>query len=242
MKALTLTTLAKIGAGITLAAGMFFTPNALAAGGDGCGTLTAEDGKTTTLECSKAPIDLTNKGSLQRGAAVFMNYCVGCHSAQYVRHSRIAQDLDIPPELVEKYLLVTSNQIGDHITAQIDPELQGAWFGAAPPDLSLETRLRGDDWVYTYLLTFYEDPSRPWGANNLVLANAAMPHVLHNLQKELGKEEYEARVGDLVNFMAWMAEPVRYERKIYGAFVILFLLVLLIPVYLLNKEFWKDVK
>ena len=108
--------------------------------------------------------------------------------------------------------------------------------------MSLETRLRGDDWVYTYLLTFYEDPSRPWGANNLVLANAAMPHVLHNLQKELGKEEYEARVGDLVNFMAWMAEPVRYERKIYGAFVILFLLVLLIPVYLLNKEFWKDVK
>lgn len=243
MKALTLNTLTKIGAGITLAtAGMFFAPTAMAAGGDGCGTLTGEDGSTTTLECSKAPIDLTNKGSLQRGAAMFMNYCVGCHSAQYVRHSRIAQDLDIPPELVEKYLMVTSNQIGDHITAQIDPELQGVWFGAAPPDLSLETRLRGDDWVYTYLLTFYEDPSRPWGANNLVLANAAMPHVLHNLQKELGKEEYEARIGDLVNFMAWMAEPVRHERKIYGAFVLLFLLVLLIPVYLLNKEFWKDVK
>lgn len=236
-------TLTKIGAAITLAtAGMFFAPNAMAGGADGCGTLTAEDGSTTTLECSKAPIDLTNKGSLQRGAAMFMNYCVGCHSAQYVRHSRIAQDLDIPPELVEKYLMVTSNQIGDHITAQIDPELQGAWFGAAPPDLSLETRLRGDDWVYTYLLTFYEDPSRPWGANNLVLANAAMPHVLHNLQKELGKDEYEARVGDLVNFMAWMAEPVRHERKVYGAFVLLFLLVLLIPVYLLNKEFWKDVK
>lgn len=236
-------TLTKIGAAITLAtAGTFFAPNAMAAGGDGCGTLTGEDGKTTTLECSKAPIDLTNKGSLQRGAAMFMNYCVGCHSAQYVRYSRIAQDLDIPPELVEKYLMVTSDQIGDHITAQIDPELQGAWFGAAPPDLSLETRLRGDDWVYTYLLTFYEDPSRPWGANNLVLANAAMPHVLHNLQKELGKDEYEARVGDLVNFMAWMAEPVRHERKVYGAFVLLFLLVLLIPVYLLNKEFWKDVK
>ncbi|MDO4699150.1 MAG: cytochrome c1 [Moraxella sp.] len=236
-------TLTKIGAAITLAtAGTFFVPNAMAAGGDGCGTLTGEDGKTTTLECSKAPIDLTNKGSLQRGAAMFMNYCVGCHSAQYVRYSRIAQDLDIPPELVEKYLMVTSDQIGDHITAQIDPELQGAWFGAAPPDLSLETRLRGDDWVYTYLLTFYEDPSRPWGANNLVLANAAMPHVLHNLQKELGKDEYEARVGDLVNFMAWMAEPVRHERKVYGAFVLLFLLVLLIPVYLLNKEFWKDVK
>lgn len=240
MKAFNLKTL---GAGLLLAsASLVASPSAMAAGGHGCGTYTEADGTSTTLECSKAPIDLTNKGSLQRGAAMFMNYCVGCHSAQYVRHSRIAQDLDVPPELVEKYLMVTSDQIGDHVTANIDPELQGAWFGAAPPDLSLETRLRGDDWVYTYLLSFYEDPSRPWGANNLVLANAAMPHVLHNLQQELGEEEYKARVGDLVNFMAWMAEPVRHDRKIYGAFVILFLLVLLIPVYLLNKEFWKDIK
>ncbi|SPX84982.1 cytochrome c1 [Moraxella ovis] len=240
MKAFNLKTL---GAGLLLVgASLVASPSAMAAGGHGCGTYTEADGTSTTLECSKAPIDLTNKGSLQRGAAMFMNYCVGCHSAQYVRHSRIAQDLDVPPELVEKYLMVTSDQIGDHVTANIDPELQGAWFGAAPPDLSLETRLRSDDWVYTYLLSFYEDPSRPWGANNLVLANAAMPHVLHNLQQELGEEEYKARVGDLVNFMAWMAEPVRHDRKIYGAFVILFLLILLIPVYLLNKEFWKDVK
>lgn len=246
MKAITLS---KISAGIALiGATALFSPSALAAGGGGCGTYDTGEkdasGATITgvYECSKAPIDLTNKGSLQRGANLFMNYCVGCHTAQYVRHSRIAKDLDIPPELVEKYLMVTSKNIGDHITAGIDPELQGTWFGAAPPDLSLETRLRGDDWVYTYLLSFYEDPSRPWGSNNIVLANAAMPHVLHNLQKDLGKEEYEQRVGDLVNFMAWMAEPVRHERKIYGAFVLLFLLVLLVPVYLLNKEFWKDVK
>ena len=249
MKAFNLKSLSKIGAGVLLAgAGAMFSPSALAAGGAGCGTYatgeTDANGNPVhaTLACSTAPIDLTNKGSLQRGATMFMNYCVGCHSAQYVRYSRVAKDLDIPPELVEKYLMVTSDQIGDHITAEIDPELQGQWFGAPPPDLSLETRLRGDDWVYTYLLSFYEDPSRPWGSNNLVLANAAMPHVLHNLQKELGKEEYEAHVGDLVNFMAWMAEPVRHERKIYGAFVLLFVLVLLIPVYLLNKEFWKDVK
>ena len=241
MKALN--SLVKFGAGVVLASvGAFASTNAMAAGSDGCGTFTEADGTVVTLECSKAPIDLTNKGSLQRGAAMFMNYCVGCHSAQYVRHSRIAQDLDIPPELVEKFLMVTADQIGDSITAGIDPELQSAWFGAPPPDLSLVTRLRGDDWVYTYLLSFYEDPSRPWGANNLVLANAAMPHVLLNLQEEVGQEAYEQRVGDLVNFMAWMAEPVRHDRKIYGAFVILFLLILLIPVYLLNKEFWKDVK
>lgn len=202
MKAFNLKSLSKIGAGVLLAgAGAMFSPSALAAGGAGCGTYatgeTDANGNPVhaTLACSTAPIDLTNKGSLQRGATMFMNYCVGCHSAQYVRYSRVAKDLDIPPELVEKYLMVTSDQIGDHITAEIDPELQGQWFGAPPPDLSLETRLRGDDWVYTYLLSFYEDPSRPWGSNNLVLANAAMPHVLHNLQKELGKEEYEAHVG-----------------------------------------------
>ncbi len=237
--------LTKLGLAVTLA----FSANAFAAGAAGCGTFTDTKGTPDTaddvveaLECRKAPIDFSNKASLQRGATMYLNYCTGCHSAQYVRYSRLAKDLEIPTELAEQFLMVTTNQIGDHITAEIDPELQGTWFGAPPPDLSLETRLRGDDWVYTYLLSFYEDPSRPWGANNLVLANAAMPHVLHNLQQELGKEEYEARVGDLVNFMAWMAEPVREERKKYGVFVILFLLVLLIPVYLLNKEFWKDIK
>ena len=132
-----------LGAALTLFAG-----NAMAAGG-GCGTFTNAEGVEEHLLCSEAPIDFTNKGSLQNGAKIFMNYCAGCHSAQYVRHSRIAKDLEIPPELVEKYLMVTTDQIGDHITAEIDPEIQASWFGAAPPDLSLETRLRGDDWVYT---------------------------------------------------------------------------------------------
>ena len=241
----------KFGAALILSTGAWLAlPSAQAAGGHGCGAYTQDDKGTPeadddvilTLECKKAPIDFSNKASLEDGAAMFMNYCVGCHSAKHVRYSRIAKDLEIAPELVEKYLLVTSNQIGDHINPGIDPDVQSGWFGAAPPDLSLVTRLRGDDWVYTYLLSFYEDPNRPWGANNLVLANAAMPHVLHNLQKELGQEEYEARVGNLVNFMAWMGEPVREDRKRYGIYVILFLLVLLIPVYLLNKEFWKDIK
>ena len=228
--------------GLGLGAMLTLTATTAMASGSGCGTFTNAEGVEEHLSCSKAPIDFTNKGSLQNGAKMFMNYCAGCHSAQYVRHSRIAKDLEIPPELVEKYLMVTTDQIGDQINAEIDPEIQASWFGAAPPDLSLETRLRGDDWVYTYLLSFYEDPSRPWGANNLVLHNAAMPHVLHNLQENVSQEEFESEVGDLVNFMAWMGEPARHDRKIIGFFVILFLLVLLIPVYLLNKEFWKDVK
>ena len=211
------------GVALTLAA----TTSAQAAGAESCGTFTNAEGVEEQLACSTAPIDFSNKGSLQRGATMFMNYCASCHTAKYVRHSRIAQDLEIPP---------------DHIDNGVDPDIQAGWFGAPPPDLSLETRLRSDDWVYTYLLSFYEDPSRPWGANNLVLQNAAMPHVLLNLQNELGEEEYRSRVGDLVNFMAWMAEPVREDRKRYGFFVMIFLLILLIPVYLLNKEFWKDVK
>ncbi len=228
-----------LGLGATL---MLTTGTAFAEGGGECGSFVNAEGHTEALACSEAPIDFTNKGSLQNGAKMFMNYCVGCHSAQYVRHSRIAKDLEIPPELVEKYLMVTTDQIGDYINPEIDPEVQAAWFGAPPPDLSLENRLRGDDWVYTYLLSFYEDPSRPWGANNLVLHNVAMPHVLNNLQQDLSPEEFQSEVGDLVNFMAWMGEPVRHDRRVIGFFVILFLLVLLIPVYLLNKEFWKDVK
>lgn len=228
-----------LGFGIAMS---FAATSAQAAGGHGCGSFTNADGVEEAVACMTAPVDFSNKGSLQRGATMFMNYCVGCHTAKYVRHSRIAKDLDIPPELVEKYLLVTSDNIGDQIDAGIDPDVQASWFGAPPPDLSLEARLRGDDWIYTYLLSFYEDPSRPWGTNNLVLHNVAMPHVLLNLQNELGEKEYRSQVGDLVNFMAWMGEPVREDRKRIGFYVILFLLVLLIPVYLLNKEFWKDIK
>ncbi len=238
-----MSTIYKLLTGLSLGAVLALSAtSAQAAGGHGCGTFTNAAGVEEHLACSEAPIDFSNKGSLQRGATMFMNYCAGCHSAKYVRHSRLAKDLEIPPELVEKYLLVTADGIGDQIDAGIDPDIQASWFGAAPPDLSLETRLRGDDWVYTYLLSFYEDPSRPWGANNLVLHNVAMPHVLLNLQNELSEKEYRSRVGDLVNYMAWMAEPMRQERQRYGFYVLLFLLVLLIPVYLLNKEFWKDVK
>ena len=228
------------GLGLTVALGLGAT--AAQASEGGCGTYKTVDGKDAHLACEKAPVDLTNKASIQRGASLFMSYCAGCHSAQYVRYSKMYKDLDIPKELVEKYLMLTTDQVGDHINAGVDPELQKAWFGAQPPDLSLETRLRGNDWVYTYLLAFYEDPSRPWGANNIVLPNAAMPFVLHDMQMNTSKEEYRRNIGDIVNFMAWMAEPQAHQRKVYGFWVILFLLALLIPVYLLNKEFWKDVR
>ena len=116
------------GLGLTVALGLGAT--AAQANAGGCGTYKTVDGQEKHLACESAPIDLTNKASIQRGASLFMSYCAGCHSAQYVRYSKMYKDLDIPKELVEKYLMMTTDQVGDHINAGVDPELQKAWFGA----------------------------------------------------------------------------------------------------------------
>lgn len=206
---------------------------ALAGGGGGCGTLP---------HCEKAPVDLHNKESLQNGAKVFISYCLGCHSAKYLRYERMATDLEIDPKLVEQYMMFTTDKIGEPMDTKVDKKAQAVWFGAAPPDLSLETRFRSSDWVYTYLLNFYPDDKRPWGVNNRVFKDVAMPHVLASMEQELGPEGYEEAVGDLVNFMTYMAEPIRAERERLGWWVLAFLAIFFVPVYLLNKEYWKDVK
>ncbi len=227
---------------LALPCALFFTPGVSHAAEVECGSKTDAKGVVHAYECSEAPIDLSNKASLQNGARIFMSYCIGCHSAKYVRYERISTDLGIPPELMQKYMMFTSDKIGDQVNAKIDAKMQKKWFGNAPPDLSLETRLRSPDWVYTYLLSFYEDPKRPWGVNNTVFKDVAMPHVLYSMQQELGDDDFKAGVGDLVNFMSYMGEPIQQDRKFYGSLVLAFLALLLIPVYLLNKEFWKDVK
>lgn len=208
-------------------------PATVLASGAGCGELP---------HCEHAPVNLHDKASLQHGAQLFLSYCSGCHSAKYLRYERMSQDLEIDPKLVEKYMMFTSDKIGDPIDAKVPHKDQAKWFGNAPPDLSLETRFRSPDWVYTYLLNFYPDDKRPWGVNNRVFKDVAMPHVLDPLEQELGPEKYEEAVGDLVNFMTYMAEPIRATRERMGIWVILFLGLLLIPVWFLNKEFWKDVK
>lgn len=206
---------------------------ALANEGGACGEL---------HECEKAPVNLHDKVSLQNGAKLFLSYCSGCHSAKYLRYERMSQDLDIDPKLVEKYMMFTSDKIGDPIDPKVNAKDQAKWFGNAPPDLSLESRFRSPDWIYTYLLNFYPDDKRPWGVNNRVFKDVGMPHVLQPLEQELGPEEFEAAVGDLVNFMTYLGEPSRATRESMGIWILLFLGLLLIPVWLLNKEFWKDVK
>ncbi|MBT00162.1 MAG: cytochrome c1 [Oceanospirillaceae bacterium] len=128
-------------------------------------------------------VDLENKASLQRGMATFVNRCMGCHSAQYQRFERAATDLEMPNELVEEHLIFDSNKkIGEQMTIAMAKEDAQNWFGNPPPDLTLESRLRGPDWVYTYLRSFYQDEARPWGVNNTVFPDVGMPNVLEDLQ------------------------------------------------------------
>lgn len=197
---------------------------------------------------NKAPIDLTDPASLQRGAKIFMNQCSGCHSLKYVRYRGMAQDIGIVDrdgkvydELVKHDLMFTGNKLEDPILTAMSP-LQGKnWFGISPPDLSLVTRSRGVDWLYAYLRSFYADPKRPWGVNNKIFPDVAMPHVLANVQQSMSPTEYDAYVADLVNFLAYVGEPVQLQRKRLGVWVLLFLGVFFVFAFLLKREYWKDV-
>lgn len=212
----------------------------------------------------KAPVDLGNTVSLQRGAAAFQSYCSGCHSLAYMRYSRLT-DIGLSEDQIKKTLLPAGAKIGDTMSIAMRPEDGKAWFGVRPPDLSVEARSRGADWIYTYLRTFYRDDSRPTGWNNLVYERSAMPHVLFQLQGDvalqhgdggeghaapklvkvsdgqLSPAEYDAVTGDITNFLAWVSEPAKDTRVRMGFFVIGFLLVMLVLTYNLKKEYWKDV-
>lgn len=214
--------------------------------------------------------DVSNLPSVQRGAKTFMNYCSGCHSMQFMRYGRVAQDLGIPEDLLKANLMFTSDKTGDVIHSSLGKADSAKWFGTVPPDLTLETRARGEDWVYSYLKSFYIDPARPLGVNNLVLPGASMPHVLWEQQGwnakaaapaeghaaeghghadpfqsvqagKLSGEQYDKFVGDLVNFMAYAAEPGRSAREALGLKAIVYLFILLGFAYLLKKEYWKDI-
>lgn len=228
----------------------------------------AAGGHGVTLD--HAPVDIENKASLQRGAKYFVNYCLSCHSAQYSRFSRVATDLGLTDRQVEDNLIFTDAKIRDQMNVALRPEDARVWLGTAPPDLSLEARARGADWVYTYLRTFYVDDSRPFGVNNLVLPNASMPHALWRLQGwqeakyqkergpdghehevfegfdlvtpgEMSPKEYDRAVLDLVNFLVYLGEPAQLQRKTVGVWVVAYLLIFLVIAYFLKKEYWKDV-
>lgn len=224
---------------------------------------------STEVRLDPAPINVHDQESLQRGARVFVNYCLNCHSANYMRYNRM-RDIGLTEAQIKDNLLFAADKPGDLMKVSMRPQEAKTWFGATPPDLTVITRARGADWVYTYLRGFYRDDSRPTGWNNTVFDKVGMPHVLHELQGhrvpvyrseanhegqwhqvidhlELVKPgkmtgaEYDALVADLVNYLTWMGEPAKAQRMNIGLGVLLFLGVFFILAFYLKKNFWKDV-
>ncbi len=227
------------------------------------------------VHLESAPVDPFDTDSLKRGAKHFADYCYSCHSAKYMRFNRIGKDLGLDEaELREMFIFTRDKKggptkIGEQMHVAMTDEFAKKAFGTKAPDLSLTARARGADWVYTYLKSFYLDPNRPTGMNNVVFPDVGMPHVLATLQGlqkavyktekhgdvevevidklemvqpgSMTEEEFDQFVGDLVNFMVYLAEPVQAERRTLGWKVLLFLAIFFVFAYLLKKEYWKDV-
>ncbi|AKC87461.1 cytochrome c1 [Pseudoxanthomonas suwonensis] len=234
------------------ATGLLFSAAALAAAGG---------------PVQQAGNDLSDRASLQRGAQLYMNYCSSCHSLKFLRYSRMADDLGLSEEEVMGNLNLTGAKFGEHIQVTMRNADGEAWFGKMPPDLSLISRVRGSDWIYTYLKSFYLDESRPLGWNNQLFPNASMPNPLWELQglqhAEFGEPdvigerhperlvvagagrlsavEFDQVVRDITNFLEYAGEPAALKRQAIGVWVILFLVLLTFLAYLLKQEYWTDV-
>jgi ubiquinol-cytochrome c reductase cytochrome c1 subunit len=209
---------------------------------------------------------VADTASLERGARDFAGYCRGCHALKYMRYSRLANDLQITPDQLQQYLLPAGAKASDYITSPMPAADAQTWFGKVPPDLSLMARERGPDYLYRFLTTYYVDPSRTTGANNLQLASVAMPDVLSTLEGvkvavfrtenkqpvfdhfvqvapgSLSREEYLATVRDIVNFLDYVGEPAQVQRRSLGIKVVLFLLAFTALTYLLKREYWKNIR
>jgi ubiquinol-cytochrome c reductase cytochrome c1 subunit len=215
-----------------------------------------------------APVNLSDQASLQRGAKMFVNYCMGCHSAKFMRYNRMAADLGIAEDVLKANLMFgpDKDKVGELMTIAMREEDGKRWFGRNPPDLSVAARARGADWLYTYLNGFYREPAKNNKVDNVVLPGLSMPHALADLQgwqepvwstnkegykyisaldlKEPGSmsaEAYAKATADLVNFMVYLGEPAQLVRKSVGIKVILYLLLLAGVFYLLKREYWRDV-
>lgn len=212
-----------------------------------------------------ADIDLSDKASLQRGAKLFVNYCLSCHSAAYQRYNRMGRDIGLSDAQVKDNLMLAGDKVGENMTIAMQTADAKRWFGAPPPDLSVIARARGVDYIYNYLKGFYIDEKRPFGVNNVVFPSVGMPHVLWELEgmkkaivevDQAGNEkrvfemikpgimtdaEFDQAARDLTNFLTYTAEPVKLERQRLGIWVLLFLAIFFVFAYALKREYWKDV-
>lgn len=216
----------------------------------------------------KAYVDHKDMPSLQRGADMFMKNCLGCHGLKYVRYKGLAEGIGVIDKGIVDEEYIKNNwtfnddiNVNDYVVSPIDKNDALNWFGILPPDLSLVTKYRGSDWVYTYLKSFYKDVDKTWGVNNLIFPDVAMPHVLNHIQGnqilvkngekyvlQLAKEgsispkDYNIVVSDIVNFLSYVGEPFKEKRETIGIYVMFFLICFAILSYFLKKEFWKDIK
>ena len=225
---------------------------------------------TAKVPLDRAPINLNDRLSLQRGAQLFVNHCLNCHSAASMRYLRLT-DLGLTEAQIRDNLLFTGEKVGESMVAAMDPAVAKAAFGVVPPDLSLAGRSRSADWLYTYMRSFYRDPATKTGWNNTLFPNVAMPHVLWDQQGDqvlhvtermdpntgdvkrtqrlvldrpgkLAPVAYDQQVADLVNYLAYMAEPAQTDRKKWGILVLFFLAGFFVLALMLKSEYWKDVK
>ena len=228
-----------------------------------------------SIAWDKAPNKTNDLAALQHGAKLFVNHCLNCHSAAYMRYNRLT-DIGLTEQQIKDNLLFTTDKVGDTMRSAIDPKQAAQWFGANPPDLTLVARSRsghggtGADYLYTYLRTYYRDDTKPTGWNNLAFPNVGMPNVLWELQgerrpvydtvEEHGHEvhvfkgweqakpgamtplQYDHAVGDLVNYLQWMAEPSQNSRVRIGVWVLIFLTFFTFIAWRLNAAYWKDIK
>ena len=217
---------------------------------------------SSEVHLDRAPDKSGDMAALQNGAKIFVNYCLNCHSASYMRYNRL-KDIGLTDAQIKDNLMFTADKVGEPMRIAMQPAESKQWFGVTPPDLTVIARAResevgsGADWLYTYLRSFYRDANRPTGWNNVVFANVGMPHVLWELQGEqvlgeehklmlakpgkLKPEEYDTLVADLVAYLNYMGEPVGEFRKQLGLIVLIALGVLFGLAYALKREYWKDV-
>lgn len=227
------------------------------------------------LHLNSIDINLEEKSSLLKGAKTFFNYCQGCHGLKYIRYSNLADGIGLTKTkyksietIIQETLMHSTKNINENnqILGSISKEDGIKWFGKAPPDLSLISRYRGNNWLYTYFQTFYKDSSRPFGVNNLLFPDVAMPHVLVKLQGiqvpkknikhtnnpnklleliengDLSKSEYNNLIKDLITFLSYVGEPIKVERTNLGLYVLSFLLLIIIIVFFLKKDYWDEIK
>lgn len=213
---------------------------------------------TGGIHLDDVEVDLSDKASLQRGAKTFVNYCLSCHQASFMRYNRMAKDLDLSDAQVKENLMFASEKIGDTMTIAMRPQDAEKWFGVIPPDLSVTARSRGTAWINTYLRTFFVDGTKAVGTNNLVFKDVGMPHVLWEQQGYLNHDEktghlshanegslstydYNVMVADLVNFLAYVGEPSKIQRLELGKWVLLYLFLFFLVAYPMKKAFWRDI-